>query len=76
MGHCVARSRRFKRYLRTTKGGQLPIDRAAGVDAARFGGKWVNETNDDSISLEDATYGYKSLMAREVIERVKTGHDL
>jgi transposase len=59
-------SRRFKRYLRTTKGGQLRIDRAAVVDAARFDGKWVIETNDDSISLEDAACGYKSLM---VIER-------
>jgi transposase len=59
-------SRRFKRYLRTTKGGRLRIDRAAVVDAARFDGKWVIETNDDSISLEDAACGYKSLM---VIER-------
>jgi len=59
-------SRRFKRYLRTTKGGQLRIDRAAVVDAAKFDGKWVIETNDDSISLEDAACGYKSLM---VIER-------
>jgi transposase len=59
-------SRRFKRYLRTTKGGQLRIDRAAVMDAAKFDGKWVIETNDDSISLEDAACGYKSLM---VIER-------
>jgi transposase len=50
-------SRRFKRYLRTTKGGQLRIDRAAVVDAAKFDGKWVIETNDDSISLEDAACG-------------------
>jgi len=59
-------SRRFKRYLRTTKGGQLRIDRAAVVDAAKYDGKWVIETNDDTISLEDAACGYKSLM---IIER-------
>lgn len=59
-------SRRFKRYLRTTKNGQVRIDRAAVVEAAKYDGKWVIETNDDSISLEDAACGYKSLM---VIER-------
>lgn len=59
-------SRRFKRYLRTTKGRQLHIDRGAVADAAKYDGKWVIETNDDTISLEDAACGYKSLM---VIER-------
>jgi transposase len=59
-------SRRFKGYLRTTKGGQLHIDRGAVADAAKYDGKWVIETNDDTISLEDAACGYKSLM---VIER-------
>jgi transposase len=59
-------SRRCKRYLRTTKGCQLHIDRGAVADAAKYDGKWVIETNDDSISLEDAACGYKSLM---VIER-------
>jgi hypothetical protein len=59
-------SRRFKRYLRTTKGGFLHIDRTAVAEAAKYDGKWVIETNDDTISLEDAACGYKSLM---VIER-------
>ena len=36
------------------------------ADAAKYDGKWVIETNDDTISLEDAACGYKSLM---VIER-------
>ncbi len=35
-------------------------------EAARYDGKWVLKTNDDTISLEDAACGYKSLM---VIER-------
>jgi len=47
-------SRRFKRYLRTTKSGQLRIDRSAIREAAKYDGKWVVETNDDTISLEDA----------------------
>jgi len=59
-------SRRFKRYLRVTKAGQLRIDRTAVRHAAKYDGKWVLETNDDTISLEDAARGYKGLM---VIER-------
>lgn len=59
-------SRRFKRYLRVGKAGMLAIDRQAVREAARYDGKWVLETNDDTISLEDAALGYKGLM---VIER-------
>ena len=59
-------SPRFKRYLRVTKGKLIRIDRAAIQAAAKYDGKWVLETNDDTISLEDAACGYKGLM---VIER-------
>lgn len=59
-------SRRFKRYLRITKAGLIRIDRGAIRDAVKYDGKWVIETNDDTISLEDAACGYKGLM---VIER-------
>ncbi len=58
-------SRRFKRYLRITKGNQVRIDRAAIQNAAKYDGKWVIETNDDTISLEDAACGYKGLMVIE-----------
>jgi len=59
-------SRRFKRYLRILKSGQVRIDRNAIREAEKYDGKWVIETNDDTISLEDAACGYKGLM---VIER-------
>jgi transposase len=59
-------SRRFKKYLRITKGKQIRIDRATIREAEKYDGKWVIETNDDTITLEDAACGYKSLM---VIER-------
>jgi putative ubiquitin-RnfH superfamily antitoxin RatB of RatAB toxin-antitoxin module len=59
-------SRRFKRYLRILKSGQVRIDRASIREAEKYDGKWVIETNDDTISLEDAACGYKGLM---VIER-------
>ncbi|RLB74939.1 MAG: IS1634 family transposase [Deltaproteobacteria bacterium] len=59
-------SRRFKRYLSITKTNQIRIDRGKIREAAKYDGKWVLETNDDTISLEDAASGYKGLM---VIER-------
>jgi len=59
-------SRRFKRYLRILKSGQVRIDRNAVREAETYDGKWVIETNDDTISLEDAACGYKGLL---VIER-------
>jgi len=49
-----------------TEGNHLRIDRGKIREAARYDGKWVIETNDDTISLEDAACGYKALM---VIER-------
>lgn len=59
-------SRRYKRYLKTTEAGKIRLDRAAITEARRYDGKWVLETNDDTISLEDAALGYKGLL---VIER-------
>ncbi len=59
-------SRRYKRYLRIGKGNCVELDRKAIRDVERYDGKWVIETNDDTISFEDAACGYKGLM---VIER-------
>jgi len=59
-------SLRFKRYLKVTKGGMIRIHRGAVQEAAKYDGRWVIETNDDTVSLEDAACGYKGLM---VIER-------
>jgi len=59
-------SRRYKRYLTITEKGTVRIDRKAIKAAAKYDGKWVLETNDIHLSLEDAAYGYRGLM---VIER-------
>lgn len=59
-------SSRTKRYLQVTKEGKIRLDQAAVVAAARLDGKWVLQTNDDTLSIEDAATGYKSLM---IIER-------
>ncbi len=44
-------SARFKRDLRITKGNQVRIDREAIKAAAKYDGKWVLETNADTITL-------------------------
>jgi transposase len=59
-------SQRYKRYLTITKGNQIRIDRGKARQAQKYDGKWVLETNDDTISMQDAASGYKGLM---VIER-------
>jgi len=59
-------SKRYGRYLAITKGNKARIDYGKVREYAKYDGKWVLETNDDSISLEDAACGYKGLM---VIER-------
>ena len=59
-------SGRYGRYLKITKGGRLKIDRKAVREAGRYDGKWVVQTNDDTITPEDAACGYKAL---SVIER-------
>lgn len=58
-------SKRFGRYLRQTKRGMLRIARSAVRDAARYDGKWVLTTNDDTLSAEDLALGYKQLMRVE-----------
>jgi hypothetical protein len=59
-------SGRYGRYLRISKGGKIALDRGAIRDAARFDGKWVIQTNDDTITATEAACGYKALL---VIER-------
>ena len=59
-------SYRYKRYLTMTKSNNIRIDRKSIREAVKYDGKWVLETNDDTISVEDAACGYKGLM---IIER-------
>jgi hypothetical protein len=63
MSELVA-SARFGRYLRRTKTG-LALDRAAVREAARYDGKWVVTSNDDTLSVEDLAKGYKQLLRVE-----------
>jgi transposase len=59
-------SKRYRRYLAISKSKKIRIDHTKIREATKYDGKWVLETNDDTISLEDAACGYKGLL---VIER-------
>lgn len=59
-------SGRYGRYLTVDSKGNVRIDRAAITDAARYDGKWVLLTNDDTLSAEEVAGTYKGLL---VIER-------
>jgi len=59
-------SGRYGRYMTVDKRGNVRLDTAAVKEAARYDGKWVLITNDDSLSAEDAAAAYKGLL---VIER-------
>jgi transposase len=59
-------SPRTKRYLTITDKGHIRLDRNAIRQAARTDGKWVIQTNDDTLTPEDAACAYNSL---SVIER-------
>lgn len=63
-------SARVGRYLRQTATGKVRIDRAAIADAARYDGKWVITSNDDTLTAEDLALGYKQLMRVEDCWRV------
>lgn len=58
-------SSRYGKYLRETSSGNLRIDREAVHEAARYDGKWVITSNDDTLTAEDLALGYKQLMRVE-----------
>lgn len=59
-------SGRYGRYLKITEENIIEIDQDAIRNATQMDGKWVIQTNDDTLSVEDAATGYKSLL---IIER-------
>jgi transposase len=58
-------SLRFRPYLRQLKGGRLRLDRRAIRAAARYDGKFVVTSNDDTLTAEDMALGYKQLLRVE-----------
>ncbi|MBM4109694.1 MAG: IS1634 family transposase [Phycisphaerae bacterium] len=56
----IRASERFGRYLRTTRGGRLELNRAKIAEEERYDGKFVVTSNDDTLSAEDMALGYKA----------------
>src|SRR5271157_3754573 len=59
-------SGRSKRYLKIDNQGRIRLSCEAIQQASKYDGKWVLQTHDDTITVEDAAAGYKGLL---VIER-------
>ena len=57
VGHCLG----HRSAVKTVGNGEIRIDRPAIEQAARTDGKWVIETNDDTLTAEDAAYAYEKL---------------
>ena len=55
----------LKRFLRTTPGGLLRVDRGAVAAEARLDGKFLLRTSDPTLSAEDVALGYKQLLEVE-----------
>jgi len=69
----LSSSKRFRRYLKQSKTGRLSINRKKVNEEARFDGKWVVTTNDDTLTPEDGALGYKAAMLIEAcFRRMKT----
>ena len=59
-------SGRYGKYLKVTKHKALELDYEAVNEATKYDGKWVVQTNDDTLTPADAAQSYKALL---VIER-------
>ncbi len=62
----LSASKRYKRCLTITETKRIRIDRKKIRQARRYDGKRVIQTDDDTITVEDAACGHKGLM---IIER-------
>jgi transposase len=66
-------SRRFGRYLRMDASGRLSLDMPKVAAEAKYDGKFVVTTNDDTLDAEDVALGYTSMMLIEgCFRRMKT----
>jgi transposase len=51
----------YRRFLRTTSGGKLRLDRTAVRRDAHYDGKYLLRTSDPTLSAADVAQGYKAL---------------
>ena len=58
-------SRRYGRYLRRLKSGELRLHQASIQEHERHDGIWIVHSNDDELSAEDLALAYKQLLRVE-----------
>ena len=51
----------YGKYIKELKDGRLKIDRKKVITESRYDGKFLIETSDDTLSVEDVVFGYKQL---------------
>ena len=73
----LSAKRGYKRFIRTTKGGLLRIDRAAVKAEEHLDGRFLLRTSDPTLTVADIALGYKQLLEIERAWRdMKTTLDL
>jgi len=55
----------YGKYLRQLKDGRLKLDKTKIREEAKYDGKFLIRTSDDSLSAEDVVHGYKQLVQIE-----------
>ncbi len=56
MSHAV-----YGKYVKELGDGRLKVDKTKAAGESRYDGKFLIETSDDTLSLEDVVFGYKQL---------------
>lgn len=51
----------YGKYIKELRDGRLKVDKIKAARESRYDGKFLIETSDDSLSLEDVVFGYKQL---------------
>ncbi|TRZ88829.1 IS1634 family transposase [bacterium] len=62
-------SKRYGRYLRRLKSGELRLNQASIQERERHDGIWIVHSNDDELSAEDLALAYKQLLRVEECRR-------
>jgi len=63
---CALRAHKvYGKYIRQLKDGTLKLDKQAIRDEAKYDGKYLIRTSDDTLSIEDIALGYKQLLQVE-----------
>lgn len=52
----------YGKYVKELKDGRLKVDKTKVIRESRYDGKFLVETSDDTLSIQDVVFGYKQLL--------------